>query len=263
MLLMATLAASCAAGAEIGTLDPRPDVPPSASLPSIRLAFGDAVGDSFEVPARGRAPTVRLRNWRRTLANGFQNALAVRRKGNELEETLIVSLERASVTLVASSLLDEERASAGLLALLGGDEQQPVLLAHGSHPPPKTAVPPVPEAYAEIVYVADLVDRHGRVVGRSQGAALSKVATSQRVTASEVVQSAVESMIERIIADLPTISRAHDASRWREDVPRRSAGRSSADRGRAPTRYRCTSESSAVRAARHAQRCPLSRARRP
>lgn len=202
-LLVAMLVFSCATGTEIGLLDPQPVVPSPGSRPSTRLTIGDAIADSFEVPARGRAPTVRVRNWRRTLVAGFENALAVRGAGQGGEPSLTVQLKRADLVLVASRLLDENaQMRAGLLAWAGDDEELPILLAHGGHSVPKATAPPTLEVYAEITYVAAFVGEDGVVVGRSHGSVLSKMATSHTVPVSQVVQSAVERMIERIAADL-------------------------------------------------------------
>lgn len=133
--------------------------------------------DSFAVPARGRAPTIRVQHWRNTLANGFENA---RGEGSSVEATLTIRIERADLALVAAGLLKEQvRTSAGLLAWAGDDQELPVLLAHGSHNTPKTTVPPKPAVYAEITYVAEFFDRGGRVFGRSQASVLSKMASSR------------------------------------------------------------------------------------
>jgi hypothetical protein len=198
LVVLGTLMSSCAATTEIGPLDPRPELGPSPELLPARLVMGDAVKDSFDVPTRGRAPEVRVREWRATLERGFRVAMAPGGGGTGSS----VRLARVELILVEERLHDEEHHTGiGLLAYTGDDEQLPVLLAHGVHTSPSTPAPRAPShCYAQIVYTAEIVDEAGRVTQRATGSVFSTGSTSRTVSPADVVRSAVERMVEEVVA---------------------------------------------------------------
>ena len=204
LVVLCALISSCAAGTEIGPLDPRPELGFSPELLPAELVMGDAVKDSFEVPTRGRAPAVRVRQWRTTIERGFRVATSPRGGGPSAGEPgFVVRLERVDLILVEERLHDEDRGkNVGLLAYAGDDEQLPVILAHGGHNPPKMTAPKAISAYAKIVYAAEVVDGAGRVTRRAIGSVFSRAPTSRTVSAANVVRSAVERMVEEVVSDL-------------------------------------------------------------
>lgn len=200
--LLGCLLAACASATEIGVLEPKPSAAPAGRIRA-HLRLGPGVEDAYEPARRGKAPEVRLRGWRSTLARGFLNAGG---RGGEQETNgpePVVMIDRARLTLVTDKALDGDRERRmARLALAGDEAPPPVLLAHGGIHAPKTASPPGRKVYAVLSYSAALVDEQGRVVKRTAGTARSRAPASHSVSLADAVRSAVEVMYEDLIPEL-------------------------------------------------------------
>lgn len=207
-LVASSLLISCAAP-QINALDPRPRVKLSGNGHVEQLLLGAAIEDAFEIPTRGHAPTIRIQEWRTTLKRGFQYAFGTDHR--DASDAPAIRIDRADLSFINTRLIDEKAGENTALLASADDDRLPVILAHGGPEPPRNPTIPVRSAYAEIKYSAMLLGANHHVVARSSGSVLSTLATSHSVSASEVVQNAVERLFEKMASDL--FSRRPPASR--------------------------------------------------
>lgn len=151
--------------------DPKPKVPLSAPTgKTLRLDFAPSVLDRYEVSDKDTVLRAEVRQWRATLASGFQSGFgaAFRIVPEGAPADYVLALDRAGVSL--SSLE------------VGFFEQ-------------------VSSARADVRYEARLVDARGRVLRVSSGTAASRTFTTRGRDVTDGVVTAVAKMYEAIERD--------------------------------------------------------------
>jgi len=197
---LAVVLAACA-GSALGPMDPHPVVTLPERAKQARIEVAPEVADGFETARRGRAQSVRVTGWRKTLTRAFENALGHRTSVDPALGPMVV-IKRAQLTLVEARAIDQER-SARVAWVAAADGEVPILLAHGEpQSAPQMSKRPAVPVYAEIDYVAELRDGRGSVIAASRGRVLSTHATGGEIHLRDAIVSAVEEMFERLLADL-------------------------------------------------------------
>ncbi len=159
------LSTGCALSVKAG--NPRPNVDLPESQASLALDLDPAIRDAFKAPSGDSLPPSDVQAWRTTLERGFQNSFRSVFKA-EGGSALVLKIVEADLMLAATAVDD------------GG----------------------VAAAEAQVRYKARLVDAQGNVVRRSVGTVVSKRSATSRAGVTPVVESAVESMYEKIAQDL-------------------------------------------------------------
>ena len=169
VVCFASLSAGCALSIE--ATNPRPNIAIAPQPKTLKLAFGTAVFDKFEVPNENGIMGGHVEGWRATLSNGFQNGFAdaFRVVPGPAEADLVLTIQDAELQFVPAAV---------------------------------NGMGNVVAATAQLRYKAMLSSRDGAAPRLVAGTAESKQATADRSEATRLAKSAVETMYEQIAAKL-------------------------------------------------------------